>query len=408
MKIKSTAYVLTLLATALIAASSQALVASQKPASFEVALPGRPFGVVASSDNQWIFVSILDQGIAVLRNMDGHIQIARTIRTQSPPAGLVLTHDGNMLIAAAGNSVVCFDTKRLETGEGDPVFQSLSDASHAGSVYVNLTGDDKTLFVSNEGDQSITVIDLDKIRTPGLGPAANLKSINPPGKAADAIIGRIPVGISPIALTFSKDEKWLFTTSEVAPPNWKWPPALAREGAPRGGATEPEGAVVVIDVTKAKTDPKDSVVARVPGGGSPVRSTLSPDGSRLFVTARNSNALMVFNTTELIKNHDQARPTKIPVGPSPVPLVLVMDGKLALIGNSNRFSANAAKSSIITVLDTSCIGTDRDPKLGEIPCGAFPREFHLSADGKTLFLTNCRSDTLQVIDAGRLMEILRK
>jgi hypothetical protein len=40
--------------------------------------------------------------------------------------------------------------------------------------------------------------------------------------------------------------------------------------------------------------------------------------------------------------------------------------------------------------------------LGQITCGAFPREFHLSADGKTLFLTNFLSETLQVIDVGRL------
>lgn len=70
-----------------------------------------------------------------------------------------------MLIASAANSVVFFDTKRLETGESNPELQSLSDGPNAGSVYVNVTADDKTLFVSDEAVQTITVIDLDKIRS---------------------------------------------------------------------------------------------------------------------------------------------------------------------------------------------------------------------------------------------------
>lgn len=143
--------------------------------------------------------------------------------------------------------------------------------------------------------------------------------------------------------------------------------------------------------------------ARVPSGGSPVRLALSPDDSRLFVTARNSNAVLVFDTAALIKNPAHATPTKIPVGASPVPIALVMDGKLAIVGNSNRFSPEAGKGSTLTILDVSRIGAGRDPKLGDIPCGAFPREFHLSADGKTLFLTNFLSRTLQVIDVGRLV-----
>jgi hypothetical protein len=79
-----------------------------------------------------------------------------------------------------------------------------------------------------------------------------------------------------------------------------------------------------------------------------------------------------------------------------------MNGKLALAGNSNRFSSDAGKRSTLSVLDISRIGTERDPILGQLTCGAFPREFHLAADGKTLFLTNFLSRTLQVIDVDRL------
>jgi DNA-binding beta-propeller fold protein YncE len=385
---------------------------AQKPASSEIHLPGQPFGVVVSADQQWVFVALVGsgqgRGIAVLRNDHGKFELARTVSMSSAPTGIVLTHDGEMLIAAAGDFVEFCDVKQLETGEGDPVFQRVSDGPRAGSIYANVSADDKTLFVSDEGAKTITVIDLDRIRSLRQDSAANLKRLNSQEGASEAILGKIPVGLAPIALTFSKDQRWLFTTSQIAPPDWKWPRVLKPEGFAPGDEKVPEGAVIVIDVAKARTNAAAAVFARVPAGGSPVRLALSPDGGRLFVSARNSDAVLVFDTAELIKDPDHAKPAKIPVGKSPVPIVVVENGKLALVGNSDRFSANTAGRSMLSVLDTSRIGTQTNAVLGQIPCGAFPREFQLAGDGQTLFLTNFRSRTLQVIDASRLLELLQK
>jgi DNA-binding beta-propeller fold protein YncE len=44
----------------------------------------------------------------------------------------------------------------------------------------------------------------------------------------------------------------------------------------------------------------------------------------------------------------------------------------------------------------------RAATLGTIPAGAFPREMAVSADGRTLFLTNFGSQSLQAIDIGNL------
>jgi DNA-binding beta-propeller fold protein YncE len=52
------------------------------------------------------------------------------------------------------------------------------------SGYLNVTADGKFLFVSNEAAQTISVVDLEYDRES---------------------IGTIPVGVGPIALTFSKD-----------------------------------------------------------------------------------------------------------------------------------------------------------------------------------------------------------
>ena len=381
----------------------------------EIKLPGHPFCAVVSTDQQWIFVSLSDgqggsQGIAVLQNKAGKVELLRVIPMPRSPSGLVLTHDEDMLIAAADDYVVFFYTQRLETGGSDAAFQWVRRGAKAGCVYVNVTADDKTLFVSDEFVKTISVIDLGRIRGLGRDSAKNLKRIDDYTNGSSlAVIGRIPVGNSPVALTFSKDERWLFSTSEVAPAEWNWPRTLQREGSKKGEARKvSEGAVVVIDVAKARIDPQHSIVARVPAGGSPVRAALSPDGTRLFVTARNSDAVLMFNTAELIKNGDHAMPIKVPVGKSPVPVIGVDGGKFVLVGNSNRYGANAASSSTLTVLDTSRIGTNLDPVVGHIPCGAFPRNFCLASDGRTLFLTNYRSDSLQIIDTSRISELLQK
>jgi hypothetical protein len=93
-----------------------------------------------------------------------------------------------------------------------------------GSVYVNVTADDERLFVSEESETWITVIDLKKARSGGY--------------TADAIVGRIPTGLAPIALTFSPDGKWLYSTSEIGnDTNW-----------PSCGGERPSGVVEVLAI----------------------------------------------------------------------------------------------------------------------------------------------------------------
>lgn len=51
-------------------------------------------------------------------------------------------------------------------------------------------------------------------------------------------------------------------------------------------ATKPEGAIIIVDVERAKTDPARSVVSRVPAACGPARIAMSPSGNRIYVTAR--------------------------------------------------------------------------------------------------------------------------
>src|SRR5262249_48125776 len=152
---------------------------------------------------------------------------------------------------------------------------------------------------------------------------------------ASAIIGKIPVGEAPIALTFSPDEKLLYSTSEIAPKDWGWPIECKPEGQDPASAKPeyPAGAIIVLDVAKAKIDPAKSVVARVPAGCSPVRMSISPLGDYVYVTARNSNAMLAFDTAKLVTDSNHAMVGKVPVGAAPVPIAVAHNGKKVLVGN---------------------------------------------------------------------------
>ena len=340
-----------------------------------VKVPGHPFGVVPSSDGCWLFVSMPSEGLAIIHSENGRAQVARKVKTKGHPTGIVLTHDGKMLIVAAGSLVLFLDVERLKSGKNDPEIATISDGEKAGSVYVNVTEDDKILFISDEAGGTITVVDLEHDRK---------------------IIGTIPVGRAPIALTFSKDEKCLYTTSEIAAPDWNWPKTCQPEVAAKAQTARPEGAVVIVDVQRARTDPAQSIISRVPAGCVPVRLALSPDSKQAYITVRNDNAVLAFDTGKLIADPAHARLHSAPVGTAPVPVIALPSGNFVISGNSNRFDPDQSKQQMLDLIDTSEFVVK-----SHIPAGAYPREMRLSPDGNTLFLTNFSSDSVEIIDLKR-------
>jgi len=364
-----------------------------------VPLPGHPFSTIGSQDGCWLFVSLTSSnprsanGVAMLSRADGHITLRKVFPVEAGPTGMVLTHDGKLLIVADDEYVVFMDVMRMTSGQGDPILGYFSDGNFSGSVYANVTADDKFLFVSDENTETITVINLEKARAEGF--------------KASAKVGKIPVGTAPIALTFSPDEKWLYTTSQMAPKSLNWPVACKPEGADPATAKEQyaQGAIIVVDVDRARTDPAKSVVSSVPAGCSPVRMAISPSGDRVFVTARNSNSLLAFDTNLMRNNSEHALVGKVPVGSSPVGVAVVNEGKLVLVTNSNRFSSDQTARQNLSVIDAARVGEGQAAVVGRVPAGIFPREFGQSADGRTLFVANYNSSELEVIDLNRIKEV---
>ena len=362
--------------------------------AINVPLPGRPFMTAITPDGCWVFAGLLGgdntqtKGLAVLRRSGGRVELARTVPVEGGMGGLVLSHDGKLLIGTDGKGVVLMDIGRLTGGTRDPVIGSVDDGPDAGSVYTNVTRDDKLLFVSDESAAAITVIDLAKARSSGGG--------------AGAVAGKIPVGIAPIALSFSPDERWLYTTSEGAPLDWGWPAVCDPENPNAKGPKHPEGAVIVVDVERSRNDPAHAVAARVPAGCSPVRLALAPAGDRAYVTARKSNAVLVFDTAALRADAPHALLGTVPVGTAPVPVLVIEGGKKVLAGNSNRFGTDPSAPQTLSVVDTARIGSGAEAVMGTIASGAFPRDLRLTPDGRTLIVANWGSGALQLMDAARL------
>jgi YVTN family beta-propeller protein len=306
---------------------------------------------------------------------------------------MAITHDGKLLVVANDGYVTFLDTSAainakaaiigsIQDVEGDP------EDNDAGSVYVNVTKDDRFAFVSDEANLTITVIDLAKARRNGF--------------ARSSIVGQIPAANAPIALSFSPDNRYLFTTSEIGRKAYNWPVKCKPEGSQPGAAPEnPAGAIITIDVAKAQSVPNQSVISKVPSDCSPVRMALSPDGATAWVTNRASNTVTAFDTAKLVAGDETARIATIPVGSNPVGIGITSDGRYVLAGNTNRFGPGGATNGSISVIDTA-----RKTVVGTLPAGLFPREFS-TGTGTTLFLANYRSDTITVFDTSRFAELLK-
>lgn len=372
-----------------------------------VPLPGEPFQAVPTSSGCQIFVSLAGPvepgdprrpprpgappgGVAVVDRSSGEPRIVRVITLKGSPYGMVLTHDERTLIVASDDVLAFVDVRKLVSGSDDPVLGYLTDAPLAGRFYVNITRDDRWVFASDESERSISVIDLRRALSSNF--------------AASSVVRRIKTGRAPIALTFSPDDKLLYTTTQEAPASLNWPAVCRAPGSDttRFQTKYPQGVVAVLDVQRAITPSQEPLVAQAAAGCNPVRLAISPDGRTAYVTARTDNELRVYDTGKLLSN-SQEPPNRIPVGSTPVGVTTLKNGQWIAVTNSNRFGASNAPPSM-TIIDAAKVTLGRSAVVGTLPTGAFPREMSVTMDQRTLLLTNFDSKTLAVIDVARMAD----
>lgn len=356
-----------------------------------VPIDGQPVDVLTDGTGCHVFVTVArssgPSGILLLRRTMTRFDSVRFIGMEGSPFLMKPSADGKRIYVAAGNSVSIVDGALATSAGNEPVVGVIRDSSFVGAVMANVTADNQYMFISQERASAVTVVDLRNVR-------------GATGYEGARIVGRIPTGRAPIAVELSPDGRRLYVTSQEAPASLGWPiecrPQANRSAPPDHIA----GAVLVIDVERAKRDPAASVLSTVKAGCNPVRLALSPDGLHAYVTARTDDEVMVFDARTM-EADSLAKPlARVAVGQAPVGIVVTGRGDRVIATSSNRFAGGANDRQYLYVIDP------REPdgrKLqGRIAAGAFPRQLHLAADQRTLFVTNFASGTLQVIDMNRV------
>lgn len=353
-----------------------------------VQLPASPFVAIPGADGCTVYVSLqmrrgdkVQGAVAAVKRVGGRVKGAGFVTLDRVALDMALTADGQLLAVADNDGVTFVDTARLAAGDKNAVVGHIDDGAQ-GAIYVALTPDDHFLFVSDEESGSISVIDLQKARASGFD--------------RFAVVGRIAVGMEPVGLAMSPDGRVLYVTTQLVA-NRDWPGGCKseHEKAPEHN----QGAVVAIDVHRAETDPENAVVARAPALCNPVRVATSPSGDTLYVSARDSNALVVLDTARFLADQQDPELAAIQVGSSPIGLATFAGGKRIVIANSNRFSPIAAAfSQTLTVVDTDKIATSADPIVGTVEVGGFPRELRVTPDGRTLLVANFGSNSIYFVD----------
>ena len=352
-----------------LAARAQCNQAPQEPIT-HVHVPGHPFSAIFSRDGCDLFLSLPGARLSHLLIVGRDGAIRHDMEERGQLTGMGLSPDGRFLVAATDDGVAVFDTGKLEAGADQARIADGDDGPDAGSVYTAFAPDSNLLFVANEDSGSLSVYDTSSLP----------QSFKP--------LGRIPVGVAPVGLSFSADGKTLYSTSQIGPRSWS---AKCTTEGPRHS----EGILLAIDVAKARSDPRHAVLNGVAAGCNPVR--VASSGGKLYVTARGDNAVLAFDASKLVTDAAHALLGKAAVGNSPVGVIVVADK--VIVTNSARFGGGGNQT--LSVLNAADLGAPP----ARIPAGGFPRELALSPDGGVLLVTNFDTRDLEMIDLHHLDQV---
>ena len=351
----------------------------------EITVPAHPFGIVYAQQNDIAFVAlntslgVLDTSVFTPRLIH-EIPLPASYVSVSGGTGIALTHNGrHVLVTAFSSALIVVDAAKAATGSPEAVVGVLDGAAAAGdsAIEVTTSGHDKYAFVSQEDGSRLTsgrgTIEVFKLQRP----ATN-------GTVSGTYAGYLVLGYAVVGTALSPDGRTLYATSEAASSNTT------------------QGTLSVIDVEKLKTDPSTALISNVAAGCGPVRVIVSRDNQVVWVTARESNALLAFNASKLVSDPNAALLASVQVGTSPVGLKFAgANERRILTANSNRFQyGNATTGLSVVEVDAAIRGEQAN--LGQIPTGLFPRELAISPDGTTILVTDYGSSMVQAVDVSTL------
>jgi DNA-binding beta-propeller fold protein YncE len=332
--------------------------------------------MVGTPDGRWAFASLSSYAggaIAVMALARGTLRLVRTVPLPHTPQdayGMTLTHDGRLLLVAGETATAVLSVPALEDGRGNPVVGVLSDAG-SGQFEVSVSPDDQYVYVTDENTGDLSVFDLAVALRRGF-------------TAPEVAIGLVPLDTGAVGVAQSPDGSLLYVTTY--------------------GALGPHGQLWVIDAARADSGAgRRAVLAHVFAGCQPVRVAVSPDGRTAWVTALQSNALLAFSTVELRTDPSRALRAVVRTGSEPVGLLLVDNGRVALVGNSNRGLVPGSEGTnglqTVSIISTAAALAHRPATTGAVPAGLFPRDLSFDQATGQVMLANFNSGTVQEFPA---------
>jgi DNA-binding beta-propeller fold protein YncE len=279
----------------------------------------------------------------------------------------VLTPNGKYLIGAARGGAAVFSVAALTT-KGSPRSAwaaGILRSPGAGAIEAAVSPDGRYVFVTLEDSNDLAVFDLGRALQKGFHQSD--------------LVGTVPLGVAPVGIAVAPDGRYLYVTSEATNEN------------------ENEGTLTTIALAKAERSPATSIVSTVPAGCSPVRVVATR--SRVYVTARGSDALLAFDAHDLVDHPATALRGDLAVGEAPVGLALVDHDRALVIADSDRFAAPGAGASLAVV---TLGGRGAMALAGYVATGSFPRDMAASPDGRTLLVSDFGSGQVEAVQVGSL------
>jgi DNA-binding beta-propeller fold protein YncE len=346
-----------------------------------------PFGLAWSRHAAYAFASMPDS-LGVFSAAGGAPykltqQISLGDLGTAKAQGMARTRGGRYLLVAAGRGATVIDTAEAAAGSPKAVLGALRGPGGNSAIEVTLSPNDAYAFVTEEygnaGTNNLGDIEVFNLHQ-ALKDHFNRKN--------NYFVGEIVLGRAVVGTAISPDGKVMYATSEITP------------GAPTSPVDDTTGIgmLSVLDLKTLETAPGDALLRNITDVGcNAVRVTTSPNGKVVWVTARQSNAVLAYDAAKLLQDPVHAQIASVQVGTAPVGMAMIDGGRRLITADSDRFGAPGATTGLTVVDTAAALAHQPNANLGRIPTGTFPREFALSPAGKALLVSDWGSNQIQTV-----------
>ena len=331
-----------------------------------------PFAVATTPNGKYTFVT-LGGGLAVLKNGNDLMpKLVHTIDMPGANKGFQFSKDGKQLIVATNGGAYVYSEAAAEQGQAQ-LLGKLESPGGNGAVQTAMSQDGKFLFVTLQSSTGVAVFNYAQ---------AAASSFQQNG-----LVGVIPTGLQPVGIDLSPDGQTMYVTSMQ-----KKQPKIEQVGG--------IGFVSVISVQKAEINPRKSVQQTVTAGCDPVRVIITPDGKTAWVTARESDALLGFDTEKMLSDPENALIARVDICSNPIGESFAANHTRVVAACSDLDQNKNGKPGVAIVDTQAALAGSDKAYTGMVLTGGLPRQFTVRGDA--LMVTNYGNGQLLAIDVNDL------